>query len=77
MSTIGDWSDNSVGYCPRCGENSSFGSGPNNVVERRQPLRVPAKSNIVSLPEGDTIRYAGMRFQVTHDGNDRLLWAIE
>jgi len=68
----------SVGYCPRCGENSSLGSGPNIVSERRQPLRISASSNIVRLDvAAHTVRYGGMRFTLEHDGDQLLLWAIE
>lgn len=69
-----------MGYCPRCGENSSLGSGPNIVAERRQPLRLPFDSKIVRLPDttsGATVRYGGMRFKVERDSDCLLLWAIE
>ena len=69
-----------MGYCPRCGENSTLGSAPNLAGERRQPLRIDANSNIVSLPplaDGDAIQYGGMRFRVERTDDDILLWAIE
>ncbi|HVB65181.1 MAG TPA: hypothetical protein VNE17_10645 [Nitrolancea sp.] len=69
-----------MGYCPRCGENSTLSTTPNFVGERRQPLRIAAKSNIISLPpmsDGDAIYYGGMRFRVECAGEDILLWAIE
>ncbi len=69
-----------MGYCPRCGENSSLGSGPNIVAERRQALHVPAASNIIDLPstaDGDTIRYAGVRFKVKREADQILLWAVD
>jgi hypothetical protein len=69
-----------MGYCPRCGENSSLGTGPNVVAERRQPVRLPAKSAIVHLPpaaDGETITYGGTRFKVSHDGDELILWAVD
>jgi hypothetical protein len=69
-----------MGYCPRCGENSTLGSPTNLLGERRQPLRIAANSNIVSLPpmsDGDAIYYGGMRFRIERAGEDVLLWAIE
>lgn len=69
-----------MGYCPRCGENSTLGSTPAALNERRRPLRVSSTSTIVSLPrvaDGDAIYYGGMRFRVEQSGDDLLLWAIE
>jgi len=69
-----------LGYCPRCGENSTLGSTPATVNERQQPLRVSSNSTIVSLPQvndGDAIYYGGMRFRIERSGDDLLLWAIE
>ncbi len=67
-----------MGYCPRCGENTNLGSGPNIVSERREPLRIPASSNIVQFDHAaDSVRYGGMRFKIERDGDHLLLWAIE
>ncbi len=69
-----------MGYCPRCGENTNLGTGPNIVSERRLPLKIPTSSNIVrleSVADGGSIHYGGMRFKVERDGEDLLLWAIE
>jgi hypothetical protein len=69
-----------MGYCPRCGENSTLGSAPSLVGKRRQPLLIDVNSNIVSLPptaDGEAIYYGGMRFRVEHSGDKLLLWAIE
>ncbi|MGA7671034.1 MAG: hypothetical protein WBW04_11485 [Nitrolancea sp.] len=67
-----------MGYCPRCGENTNLGTGPNIVSERRQPLRISASSNIVHIDgANDSIHYGGMRFKVERDGDQLLLWAIE
>jgi len=69
-----------MGYCPRCGENSPLGSMPGLVGNRKQPLRIDVKSNIVTLPptsDGDAIYYGGMRFRVERSGDEVLLWAIE
>ncbi|HEX7101280.1 MAG TPA: hypothetical protein VF201_01425 [Nitrolancea sp.] len=69
-----------MGYCPRCGENSTLSTTPTSTNARRQPLRVSSTSTIVSLPraaDGDAIYYGGMRFRVEESGDDLLLWAIE
>lgn len=69
-----------MGYCPRCGENSTLTTTPTSTNTRRQPLRVSASSTIVSLPkvaDGDAIYYGGMRFRVERSGEELLLWAIE
>lgn len=69
-----------MGYCPRCGENTNLGTGPNIVAERRQPLRVSATSNIVNLSsatDSDTVYYAGVRFRIEREADQLLLWAIE
>lgn len=69
-----------MGYCPRCGENSTLSTTPVSTNARRQPLRIDSNSIIVSLPlvaDGDAICYGGMRFRVELSGADLLLWAIE
>jgi hypothetical protein len=69
-----------MGYCPRCGENSTLSSTPLNATTKRQPLRVNSNSTIVKLPQaadGSAIYYGGMRFRVEQSGDDLLLWAIE
>lgn len=69
-----------MGYCPRCGENTNLGTGPNIVAERRQALRIPATTAIVdpaSWANGDTIQYAGTRFKITREEDQILLWAVE
>ena len=69
-----------MGYCPRCGENSTLSTSPVSTNARRLPLRVSSNSTIVSLPQvadGDAVYYGGMRFRVERSGDDLLLWAIE
>lgn len=57
-----------MGYCPRCGENSEYGTGPGaSATEHGAWLRIPASSRIVRLddPEdGSIVSYAGARFRV-------------
>ena len=70
-----------MGYCPRCGENSSLGSAASADDGRaRLPLRIPAESRIVQLSdigdEGD-IEYGGTRFRVRREGDSFLLRPLE
>lgn len=72
----------SMGYCPRCGENSAFGATePGKRDLRPRALRIPAGSRIVDLPsdlqDGEVIQYGGSRFRVRRDGNDYLMEIAE
>ena len=71
-----------MGYCPRCGENSAFGTTePGKRDLRPRALRIPAGSRIVDLPsdlqDGEVIQYGGSRFRVRRDGNDYLMEIAE
>ena len=71
-----------MGYCPRCGENSSLSAGTNERERTPAVLRIPAASRIVHLSGlGDetegVITYGGTRFRVTRAGADWLLRPLE
>lgn len=71
-----------MGYCPRCGDNSAYGTIQAEKQDLRpRPLRVPAASLIVQLPgepeDGSVITYGGTRFRVEREGSDYLLQLAE
>lgn len=67
-----------MGYCPRCGENSTFGDGGRpEPTPHPPPIRIAIRSKIVSLPDsvadGDVIAYGGVRFTVHREGGHYVL----
>jgi hypothetical protein len=71
-----------MGYCPRCGENSAFGAAPEDrsALTASEPLRIPVDSKIVHLPDMPNeaeITFGGSRFRVRRSGDSYLLRPLE
>lgn len=71
-----------LGYCPRCGENSAFGTGdaPQQVSATTAYIRIPARSSILrlgELHEGSVIKYGGARFLVREEPGAYRLQLVE
>ncbi|HUZ00911.1 MAG TPA: hypothetical protein VMU89_11210 [Thermomicrobiaceae bacterium] len=66
-----------MGYCPRCGDNQSFGDSPGAPLTN-QPgrLRIPNSTRIVDLgdpPDGSLVSYGGSRFRIRRQDHTIML----